>query len=135
VSGTFQSLNCDLSAGTGCKPNANVVVDGDQGASVFCQVIGGAATFEVTASITQADVSFNLSGALGPSGGKAFVSSTHAQHSLQDPACDITIEANRGQIMPGAVWAAFNCTQFGDRSIGETSCTASGKFIFENCIK
>jgi hypothetical protein len=137
VSGTFQSLHCDLAGGTGCKPNANIVVDGDQGASVSCTVSGGGEAFTVSGSIVhpQGDVGFNVSGTLGSTGGKAFLSSTHAQHTLQDAACDIIIEQNKGQILPGAIWARFNCVNFGDRSIGETSCTATGKFIFENCTK
>src|SRR5689334_20862855 len=41
VGGTTATLNCDLSAGTGCAPNQNIVVDGDQNASVSCTVSGG----------------------------------------------------------------------------------------------
>lgn len=139
VSGTAMSLNCDLSSGSGCKPNSNIVVDGDNGASVKCHVAGGGDSFDVSASLGQGDVEFTIQGTLGASGGKAFVSSNHAQHGLQDPQCDITVEANKGQIVPGAIWASYNCTQFGDPSTGQTGpnagCIGSGKFIFENCEK
>ena len=133
VSGTANSLNCDIS--TGCKPNANIVVDGDQGATVKCSVTGGGDSFSVSANLAQGDVAFSIQGTLGGTGGKAFVSSAHAQHGLQDTQCDITIEPNKGSILAGAIWASFNCTKFGDPSIGEDSCTATGKFIFENCGK
>jgi len=133
VGGTAQSLNCDLTV-PGCKPNANIVVDGDN-ASVKCTVSGGPDTFTVSAVLSQGDTGFSVQGSLGPAGGKAFVSSSHAQHNLQDENCDIMIEANKGQIIAGAIWASFNCTAFGDRTTGQTGCTATGKFIFENCGK
>lgn len=136
VIGTLASLNCDLSAGTGCRPNENVVIDGDNGASVTCTVSGGSDTFNVSASLGQGDVEFSVQGMLTASGGKAFVSSHHAFHGLQDPQCDVTIEPNKGQIVPGGIWASFNCTNFGDPSTaGGVGCTASGKFLFENCLK
>jgi hypothetical protein len=134
VSGTHASLYCDLSAGTGCAPTSNEVVDGNQDASVTCTVTGSG-PFNVSASIAQGDVVFSVSGTMTATGGKAFVSSSHAQQHLQDAQCDITIEPNQGQIKSGAVWAAFNCQNFGDISTGSTGCTATGKFIFENCGK
>jgi hypothetical protein len=133
--GTHASLFCDLSASNGCKPDANVVVDGDNGAGVNCTVSGDGTTFNLTASLEQGDVVFDVQGSIGPSGGKAFVSSNHALHGLQDPQCDIFIESNQGQIKAGAIWAAFDCSSFNDISVGQTGCTASGKFIFENCGK
>jgi hypothetical protein len=135
VNGTSQTLNCDVSV-AGCKPNANVVVDGDN-ASVKCAVSGGGDSFSVNAVLSTATMGFTLQSqaAFGPSGGKAFVSSSHDQHNLQDPNCDITIVANQGEVKPGAIWANFNCPNFGDPTTGEFACTASGKFLFENCSK
>jgi hypothetical protein len=133
VTGTHASLFCDLSAHTGCAPNSNLVVDGDSNASVSCTVTAGGS---VSGTISQGDVLFSISGTLQPNGGKAFVSSSHTQNHLQDAQCDITInQPNTGQMKEGAIWADFNCTNFGDISTGSTGCTATGKFIFENCGK
>lgn len=135
VSGTAQTISCDTSV-PGCKPNANVVVDGD-GASVTCTVSGGGESFSVNGVLSTATMGFSIQsqGAFGPSGGKAFVSSSHDQHNLQDPNCDITVVPNQGEIKPGAIWANFNCPAFGDPTTGEFNCTASGKVLFENCSK
>lgn len=132
VSGTFQTLNCDLTV-PGCKPNANVLVDGDN-SSVQCTV-SGSDSFNVSATLSSSSVGFSVQGTLTAAGGNAFVTSSHDQHNLQDSTCDITIEPNQGEIKPGAIWATFNCTAFGDISTGESSCTATGKFLFENCGK
>jgi hypothetical protein len=133
---TFESLHCDLGAGTGCEPNANVVVDGDQGVRVDCQVVECPDTFVVSASIRQGDFEFAIAGTFGPDGGKAFVAFRDEPAIIGvDSECDVTIEPNKGHLVPGAIWASFNCTEFGDRSIGETSCTATGKFLFENCAQ
>src|SRR5574341_1275135 len=59
VNGTHASLFCDLSSGTGCKPNANVVVDGDNGAQVHCTVTGAG---NVTANLAFSDVAFSVQG-------------------------------------------------------------------------
>jgi hypothetical protein len=133
VSGTAQTIQCDVTV-PGCKPNQNIVVDGDN-AGVKCTVSGGPDTFNVNGVLSQGNVGFSVAGNLGPSGGKAFVTTSRDQYNLQGDQCDITIEPNKGQIIPGAIWASFNCPQFGDRTTGEFSCTASGKFIFENCTK
>jgi hypothetical protein len=111
------------------------VVDGDNGASVKCTVSGGGDSFNVSASLGQGDVEFTVQGTLAGAGGKAFVSSNHAQHGMQDAQCDITIVPNQGQIISGAIWASFSCTNFGDPSTGQAGCTATGKFIFANCEK
>jgi hypothetical protein len=134
VSGTSQTLQCDISQ-PGCKPNANVVVDGD-GAAVKCTVSGGGDVFNVSGVLSAGTVGFSVqSTSLGPTGGKAFVSSDFNQFAYNDPNCDIFIEPNMGQIIPGAIWARFECKQFGDQSTGQRNCTATGKFIFENCTK
>lgn len=135
VSGTHASLYCDLSLANGCAPSANVVVDGDNGATVKCSVTGGGDAFNVNANLASGDVAFSIQGTLGGIGGKAFVSSSHAQHNLQDSQCDVVIEPNKGEIKAGAIWAAFDCQAFGDVSTGQNGCRASGKFIFENCDK
>lgn len=133
--GTHASLFCDVTAGTGCKPNSNIVVDGDNGASVSCTVAGGG-PFQVDGSIAIGDIIFTVSGTLDGAGGKAFLSSSHTSFHLQDPECAITIEPNSGQIKPGAIWATFDCKKFGDTSIAqEPGCEATGKFLFENCSK
>jgi hypothetical protein len=136
VNGTVATLNCDLSAGTGCAPNQNVVVDGDSNASVNCSITGGG-TWNVSGTLSQGDVLFSLSGSLTDTGGTAQISTTHSQNNLTDPACNIAIVApNQGQIKPGAIWAGFDCKAFGDPSTGQTApCEATGKFIFENCGK
>lgn len=135
VSGTFATLNCDLSAGTGCAPNQNIVVDGDSNASVNCSVSGGG-TYNVNATLSQGDVEFSISGSISDTGGTAAVSSSHNTFHLQDLACNITITPNKGQIKAGAIWADFDCKKFGDPSVGQDpGCEAMGKFIFENCSK
>lgn len=135
VNGTYQTLNCDTSM-PGCKPNANVAVDGDN-ASVTCTVSGGGDSFSVNGVLSTTTVGFSVQSKapFGAAGGKAFVSSSHDQHSLQDPDCDITVLPNKGEIKPGAIWATFNCPKFGDPSTGEFTCVASGQFLFENCSK
>jgi hypothetical protein len=133
VNGTSQTLNCDVSI-PGCKPNANVAVDGS-GASVKCTVSGGPDSYNVNAVLAQGLVGFSMSGTFGPGGGKGYVSSDYQQYNLSDQNCDITIVPNQGEIKPGAIWASFNCTKFGDPTTGQFGCTASGKFLFENCSK
>jgi hypothetical protein len=63
------------------------------------------------------------------------VATNQGQNHLQASDCDVHIEPNNGQIIPGAIWAAFECDAFGDPSMGESGCTATGKFLFENCGK
>src|ERR1041385_620195 len=74
VSGTTATLNCDLSAGTGCSPAMNVVVDRDQNAIVVCKVSGNG-PFSVTANLSQGSVAFNVAGTFTVTGGTGFVSS------------------------------------------------------------
>lgn len=132
ITGTAASLGCDTSQG-GCKPDANVVVDGDQGASVSCSV-SGSGPFAVQASLSQGIVALNILGTVSATGGKVNLSSTHAGFSLRDEQCDIFIEPNKGEIKPGAIWARFDCENFADPSIATPpGCAAVGKFIFENC--
>jgi hypothetical protein len=133
VSGTAQTIQCDLTT-PGCKPNANVAVDGNS-ASVRCSVTGGG-PFNVSGVITADNVGFSVNGpALTTTGGKASITSQYQTHNLQGQDCDITIEPNKGQITPGAVWASFSCPSYGDRTTGDFNCAATGKFIFENCAK
>jgi hypothetical protein len=134
VTGTIQTLNCDLTASE-CRPTANVVVDGDN-ATVKCTISGNPDSFDVNATLKQGELLFDIRGTLSAIGGNAFVASSHDGHNLQDASCDVIIEPNKGEIKAGAIWAAFNCVAFGDPSTVEgPGCTATGKFLFENCEK
>ena len=134
--GTSASLQCDTSAGTGCSPDSNVVVDGDQNAIVTCSVSGGG-PFNVTANLNQGPVAFNLQGVFTDTGGTGFLSSGHDNFNLQQKDCKIIIEANHGEIKPGAIWARFDCESYFDPSTpgNGPGCAATGFFIFENCAK
>jgi hypothetical protein len=133
VNGTAQTLTCDTS-NPACKPNANVAVDGAS-AAVKCTVAGGGDSFTVSGVLSASGVGFSVTGTLGQTGGTAAVTSEHDRYNLQDTACNISIVPGKGEIKPGAIWADFNCLKFGDRTTGDFNCSASGKFLFENCSK
>jgi len=133
ISGTAATLNCDTS-NPGCKPDTNVVVDGDQGASVSCSVTGGGSSFQIQASLSQGIVALNVLGTIAATGGKVTLSSSHAGFTLRDDQCDLVIAPGKGSVKPGAIWAHFDCEHFADPTIATPpGCAAIGTFIFENC--
>jgi hypothetical protein len=130
-------VQCDLT--TGCKPDQQVVVDGAQGASVNCTVTGSG---NVSLQLSAAGAGFSaVSGQtpLNSGGGTMDVteSDPNSMTTLEDPACKIAITPNHGVFKPGAIWAAFDCTDFEDPNApkGTNVCEAKGSFIFENCSK
>jgi hypothetical protein len=141
VAGVIQALACDLNEG--CKPDEFVVVDGDRGTSVACQVRSSGGSFDVSLSLAldgtptgSESIQFQANGVLSPTGGMMAVTETNTVSAGggKDDSCSVTVTPNSGRLEAGTVWANFLCENFRDPvDLGETGCTVDGVFLFENC--
>jgi hypothetical protein len=132
------ALLCDLTT-PGCKPDAHVVVHGDNGVAVQCTVSPkGDGSFDIQVSVETTRLNFSASGNVTATGGIVSVNvyESSSDRSITDDhtGCKVSIPANQGTVKKGALWARFSCDSLVDpKDSARTPCKASGQFIFENC--
>ncbi|HLV67911.1 MAG TPA: hypothetical protein VKY73_18955 [Polyangiaceae bacterium] len=118
-------------------PNKGATIfDGEQGVKTSCRVSGGP-DFAVSGHVEAPGLSFDVEDGVINANGTGTARITfyipEAATSLSSSSCTLTaIQGAEGpQVIPGAVWARFDCD---DASAPPAvSCDADGEFVFENC--
>jgi hypothetical protein len=113
-------------------------VDGVGDARVGCRVSGGP-DFDISGSAEKGATAFVLlGGSVSAGAGTATIGVAGpgtAGRQLISPERGCQVNAMRApfQVLPGNIWAEFDCPAVSSASDPGSMCSARGEFVFENC--
>jgi hypothetical protein len=114
------------------------VIDGQDGASASCRVVGGGTSFNFSGSLERLSNAFTVTGTVTKGGTGTGQSSMFfpdvADVITSSEPCNIKVDTAPLEVAPGRIWGTIECPTMAvaDRP-GGASCGARGEFVLENC--
>lgn len=142
-----QSISGPGGTPSGAKVGANqTVLDGRNGYSVQCTVSQNGSSYSVSATIVGPDMTLSVqNGTVKGGSGTATMSFLTTQSintytsnpgtSPAPPPCNLTTASTTTglTVMPGSIWATYNCPQVVDPITLSNTCSTSGFIVFTGC--